>query len=81
MVCLNTAILPDRQDSDFFTGQVCYTPEVEFTYKIPKGSTILRGKAASMAGEPGFGPKAVGGGEQIYISDPKKAVLIDVKTK
>jgi hypothetical protein len=43
-------------------------------FTIPRGATILRGIAASMTGEPGFGPEAVGGGTQIYLPDPGCAV-------
>jgi hypothetical protein len=46
-------------------------------FRIPMGTTILRGKAASMAGEPGFGAKAVGGGQQIYLLDPRRAIKVE----
>ena len=45
-------------------------------FKIPKGTTILRGKVKSMVGVPGYGPDAVGGGEQIYLPDPRKAIKV-----
>ncbi len=46
-------------------------------FRIPKGTTILRGKAASMAGEPGFGAEAVGGGQQVYLPDARKALKVE----
>ncbi len=46
-------------------------------FQIPKGTTILRGKAASLAGEPGFGTNAVGGGQQIFLPDPRKAIKLE----
>jgi hypothetical protein len=46
-------------------------------FKIPKGTTILRGKASSMANLPGFGENAVGGGEQVYLPDPSKAIKVE----
>jgi hypothetical protein len=45
-------------------------------FRIPAGTTILRGKVAPQAGEIGFGGHAVGGGEQIYLPDPSVAVPI-----
>jgi hypothetical protein len=53
------------------------TAENLTVFRIPKAATILRGKAASMAGEPGFGAKAVGGGQQIYLPDPRKAIKVE----
>lgn len=50
------------------------TAEKVTAFRIAKGTTILRGKAASMAGLPGFGANAIGGGEQIYLPDPNKAI-------
>lgn len=42
-------------------------------FVIRAGSTIIRGKAASQAGVPGFGDYAVGGGVQIYVPEPEIA--------
>jgi hypothetical protein len=42
-------------------------------FKIPAGTTIIRGKAAAQ--DEDF-PYIVGGGEQIYLPDPSKAILI-----
>jgi hypothetical protein len=53
------------------------TAENLTAFKIPKGTTILRGKAASMAGEPGFGAKAVGGGQQIYLPDAGRPIKVE----
>jgi hypothetical protein len=53
------------------------TAENLIAFKVLKGATVLRGKAASMAGEPGFGANAVGGGEQIYLLDLRSAIEIE----
>ncbi len=45
-------------------------------FVIPQGTTILRGKAASMVGNPPFGEYAVGGGEQIYLANPAVARVV-----
>ncbi len=45
-------------------------------FKIPAGTTILKGKAASMVGEVGFGNYATGGGQQIYEPDPSVAIPV-----
>ncbi len=45
-------------------------------FKIPAGTTIIRGKVASQVGQPKFGPYATGGGIQIYLPHPESAVLI-----
>ncbi|WP_322801519.1 RHS repeat-associated core domain-containing protein, partial [Thermoflexus sp.] len=58
------------------------TAEQISVFKIPAGTTILRGKVAPQIEY--FGPYAVGGGEQIYLPDPSKAILIgplDVNNK
>lgn len=52
------------------------TAENVTVFRIAKGTAILRGKAASMAGLPGFGTTTVGGGEQIYLPDPNKAIKV-----
>jgi hypothetical protein len=52
------------------------TAEKTTVFRIPKGAIVLRGKAASMAGLPGFSANAVGGGEQIYLLDPTKAIKV-----
>lgn len=52
------------------------TAENVTVFKIPKGTTIFRGKASSMVNLPGFGDNAVGGGEQIYLPDPSKAIRV-----
>ncbi len=52
------------------------TGESEYLYKIPKGSTILQGRASSMVEVEGFGQKAVGGGIQTYLPNPKDAILV-----
>lgn len=52
------------------------TAENVTVFKIPKGTTIFRGKASSMASLPGFGDNTVGGGEQIYLPDPSKAIKV-----
>jgi|GEM_PF-4256668 len=44
-------------------------------FRIPAGTTILRGRVASMADEVSFGSYAVGGGTQIYLPDPRVAIL------
>jgi RHS repeat-associated protein len=46
-------------------------------FKIPKGTTIIRGEAASMAGKKEFWPGATGGAPQIYLPDPRKAIKVD----
>jgi hypothetical protein len=45
-------------------------------FRIPAGSSILEGQAASRIGINGFGSYAVGGGQQTYILDPNVAELI-----
>jgi RHS repeat-associated protein len=52
------------------------TAENLTAFKIPAGTTILRGKVGSRAGEVRFGSNAVGGGVQIYLPDPSAAVPI-----
>ena len=52
------------------------TAENITAFKIPAGSTILEGKAASMVDEVGFGNYAIGGGKQIYLPDPNVAIPI-----
>lgn len=44
-------------------------------YKIPKGTTIISGYAASMIENKDYGSYATGGGKQIYIND----VLIPIR--
>jgi len=39
-------------------------------FRIPAGTTILRGKVASKVGDPRFDGKAVGSGVQIYVPAP-----------
>ncbi len=46
------------------------------TFVIPKGTTIVIGKAASQVATPKFGPYAIGGGIQIYLPDPSVAQLV-----
>jgi hypothetical protein len=53
------------------------TAESLTAFRIPMGTTILRGRTASMAGEPGFGAMAVGGGQQIYLADPRRAIKVE----
>jgi RHS repeat-associated protein len=50
------------------------TAERISVFKIPAGTIIIRGKVAPQVEY--FGPYAVGGGEQIYLPDPSKAILI-----
>lgn len=57
--------LPERNTAENLTA-----------FQIPAGTTILRGKVASQAGDIGFGPNAVGGGVQIYIPNPSVAIPI-----
>ena len=45
-------------------------------FRIPAGTTIIRGQVASQVGQPRFGPYATGGGVQIYLPNPEDAVLI-----
>jgi len=40
-------------------------------FRIPAGTTILKGKVASKVGDPRFDGKSVGGGMQIYVPNPK----------
>ena len=51
------------------------TAEHVSIFKIPAGTTIIRGKAAAQAVSDEYF-HAVGGGEQIYLPDPSKAILI-----
>jgi RHS repeat-associated protein len=54
-----------------------YNPaEYVSVFKIPRGTTVIRGKVASQVGEKYFGPYATGGGMQIYLPDPKEAIWI-----
>lgn len=46
-------------------------------FRVPAGTTILRGTAADKLDEPGFGEYARGGGEQIYILDLSHVELLD----
>jgi len=43
----------------------------EAAFTLSKGATVIVGKAKSMAGKPGFGRTASGGGDQIFVSDPR----------
>ncbi len=49
------------------------TAEHVSAYRIPAGTTIIRGKVASQASYAGFGGYATGGGVQIYLPDPTRA--------
>jgi len=53
------------------------TAENVSVFRIPKGTTYLEGIVGSKVGEAGFGKNAVGGGTQIYISDPSVAVKVE----
>lgn len=50
------------------------TAKQVWEYTIPAGTTILQGSVAPQVGVPGFGPYAVGGGQQIYLSNPSVAI-------
>ncbi len=50
------------------------TAENVTSFRIPAGTTILRGQVASQAGNAGFGPNAIGRGIQIYLPDPSVAI-------
>ncbi|MBC7252212.1 MAG: RHS repeat-associated core domain-containing protein [Anaerolineae bacterium] len=50
------------------------TAENVSVFKIPAGTTIIRGEVAPRVRD--YGPHAVGGGMQIYLPDPEKAILL-----
>jgi RHS repeat-associated protein len=50
------------------------TAENISVFKIPAGTTIIRGEVAPRVRD--YGPHAVGGGMQIYLPDPEKALLL-----
>ena len=52
------------------------TAENISAFRIPAGTTIIRGKVASQIQDTRFGPYAVGGGTQIYVPNPEDAILI-----
>jgi hypothetical protein len=52
------------------------TAENVSAFRIPAGTTIIRGKVASQVQDIRFGPYAVGGGIQIYVPNPEDAILI-----
>jgi len=45
-------------------------------FRIPAGTTLLQGTAASQAGRANFGAAAVGGGVQIYLPNPQDAAVV-----
>jgi len=42
-------------------------------FYIPRGSTVLWGRAAARANEEGFSPEAVGGGQLVFLPNPSLA--------
>jgi hypothetical protein len=52
------------------------TAEHMTSFRIPAGTTILVGKVATQAGNPGFKISSLGGGYQVYIPNPSVAVAL-----